>query len=154
MIMPKKNILLLLSCVFLSVSVIGCALPLPATLNIVPPSPDVPPEIVAFSGIWEGKWGAIQDTIIVIEKIDTQTAEIIISFGKAEAGIRPQNAYYRITATVLPGPIIEWNIEGGTENDCPCTITLNMDKGLNNLTAFHTFERSKTKWRADLTRRK
>ncbi len=26
-----------------------------------------------------------------------------------------------------------------------------MDKGLNNLTAFHTFERSKTKWRADLT---
>ncbi len=161
--MGMKNVLLILSCVFLSMGITGCVTmfpskpPLPEVLNIIPPSPDVPPEIAAFSGVWEGKWGAIQDTVIVIEKIDTKTAEVIISLGEVgggeKVGIYPQNIYRYVTAAVLPGPIIQWSIKGISQNDCPCTITLKLNKGLNNLTAFHTFKKIKSTWRADLTRR-
>ncbi|NOZ69776.1 MAG: hypothetical protein GXP46_11170 [Deferribacteres bacterium] len=158
--MDKKNILLVLSCVFLSVGITGCVAmspakpPLPAVINIIPPSPDLPPEIAAFSGVWEGKWGAVQDTVIVIEKIDAKTAEVLISFGEAErTGIRPQNIYHYQTAAVLPGPIIQWKISNrDSRDDCPCTVTLKLNKELNRLTAFFTFERIKSKWRADLTR--
>jgi hypothetical protein len=155
MIISKKNILLLLFSIFLFICMTGCASnpPLPPNLNIVSPSPDVPPETAAFSGIWEGKWGAIQDTVIVIEEIDTQRAEVIISLGKAETGISPQNQYMYLTATVLPRTII-WSIGEKLNTDCPCSVVLSMDNGPNNLTAFWIFEKTKIKFRADLTRRK
>ncbi len=157
MIMSKKIILISLFCFFTLSNITGCLMylsdpPLPEALNIVPPSPDIPPEIAAFSGVWEGKWGANQATVIVIEKIDSSKAEVIFSLGWGEL-IKPSHVYYRVTAMVLPGPVIEWNIEGNPPNDCPCKIILKMEKGLKNITAFHSFDRVKTKHRADLTRR-
>jgi hypothetical protein len=160
MIITKKNMSLLLLSLFLLAGITGCSTvlsskpPLPETLNIIFPSTDIPPEIAAFSGIWEGKWGSIQDAIIVIEKIDTKTAEVIMSFGKAAAGISSETShYYYLTATVLPGPILEWNVGERLETDCPCTVTLKMDKGLNSMSAFYTFNKTKLKYRADLKRR-
>lgn len=116
--------------VLFGIILIGCAstAPLPATLNIVPPAPDVPPEIAAFSGVWKGVWDGALDGILVVEKIDTKTAEIIISLGDSGGyEIRPQNRYWYATAKVIPGPAIEWQ---------PSDVniwTFKMDKGLNKI---------------------
>jgi len=55
--------------------------PLPATINIVPPSPDVPPQIAAYSGIWEGIWDIGLNVTIVIEQITNEEVIAIYSWG-------------------------------------------------------------------------
>lgn len=146
--------------------VIGCATPpppLPPTLNIVPPDTDVPSEIAAFSGTWEGKWGSSQDTIIVVEKIDTQKADIIVSFGKLMAGAAGtvcEESYRYITASVQPGPLLEWidetlpNPDTPKIRQCPCKVTFKLNKESDKLTVFWEYIKHNTKERADLTKRK
>lgn len=166
MFINNKNKFLFVAFIVLPFYVIACASlpPLPATLNIVPPSSDVPPEIAAFSGIWDGKWSNEQDTVLVIEKIDTQKAEVIISLGNFtmwSVGIKPPNTYRRVTATVLPGPAIELQINESasgviyeTGYVCPCKVTFKMDKELNMLKGYWEFKNSNIKFSADLTWRK
>lgn len=55
--------------------------PLPATIKIVPPSPDVPPQIAAYSGIWEGIWDIGLSVTIVIEQITNEEVIAIYSWG-------------------------------------------------------------------------
>ncbi len=136
----------------LALTISGCAstAPLPVTLNIVTPLPDVPLEIAAFSGIWEGKWNSALDTILVVERIDTQKAEIIISLGDAGGYfIQPQNTYFYVTAPVIPGPVIEWTNANGNK------FTFKMDKDLNKVIGFFEEKTTGSKARvAYMTRRK
>jgi len=152
----KLSLFLILACFGL----IGCMAvsyppPLPEKIEIVPPSADVSPEIAAFSGMWEGTWGGMSDetTIIVIEKIDNQKADILFSCG----GKTPGQFY--ATGMVLTGPVIEWKMDklpqiGDDKIECPCTITLKMSKDSNSITAFWDFHVYNFKVRADLNRRK
>jgi hypothetical protein len=112
--------------ILIGLSLIGCATtaPLPATLNIVPPAQDVAPEIAAFSGIWEGKWKGQLDSILVVEKINTETAEVILSIGK---WFNVKSWYSYSTAKVLPGSAIEWTNPKGDK------FIFTMDKGLNKI---------------------
>ncbi len=116
----------------------GCAstAPLPATLNIVPPAPNVPKEIAAFLGVWKGSWEVNLDSYLVVEKIDSETAEIIISIGDSGGYvITPQNQYKYVKAKVLPGPRIEYDIPGVN------LWVFKMDKGLNKIYGeFQSFE--------------
>ena len=129
--------------------------PLPERLEIIPPAPDVTPEIAAFSGVWEGQWGAMKgiDTIVAIEKIDNRKAEILFSFG----GETPGQVYF--IASVLPGPVLEWEIEkfpNDPENEtgCHCKLTFKMNKELDILVGFIESISYKLKIRADMTRHK
>ncbi len=153
----KKNTSCSIWLILLILGATGCvsAPPLPATLNMIPPSSDVPPEIAAFSGIWEGKWGGMKgaDTTIGIEKIDTQKAEILFSFG----GESP--SYFYFMASVLPWPVLEWEIEKFPNDPknvsgCPCKLTFMLNQELNMLTGFCESIQYKVKMRADMTRRK
>lgn len=58
--------------------------PLPRKITVVPPSPDLPKEIAAFSGRWEGIWetGSLP-TILIVEEINLKEAKIIHAWGKA-----------------------------------------------------------------------
>ena len=144
--------------------VIGCAYiptppPLPATLDIQTPSPDVPPEIAAFIGIWEGKWGASLDTIIVIEKIDNQKARLIYSYGKLEgSGIVGEACYAYYTASVVRGPRLEWTVDAKPASDtekyyqCPCKFTLELTKN-KDMIAYWEQTEQQHKIRADLRKR-
>jgi hypothetical protein len=156
-----KNKFLLLSFLFMSFGLLGCAIssppPLPSTLNIQTPSPDIPHEIAAFVGIWEGKWGDIQDAIIVIEKIDNQKAELIASRGRL--GNRAGDyGYY--TASVLPGPILEWHndVKPASNPDgvyqCPCKLTFELTEEKDMMIGYWEYIDYKVKNRADLRRRK
>ena len=154
---------LLLSCFIISCKSISKP-PLPATLNIASPAQDIPLELAAFLGVWEGKWGAVQDTIVVIEKINKDEAEIILSFGNLVdgAGFKPPNYYRYIKANVVPGPVLEFNevtepnpsaVEKG-DYVCPCKATFELDKDLNMLIVYWEYSNYNSKLRADLTRRK
>jgi hypothetical protein len=112
--------------ILIGLSLIGCAstAPLPATLNIVPPAPDVPLEIAAFSGVWEGKWWGYHESILVVEKIDRNKADVIYSLGLAQ-GFNPRYSYH--TAQVSSGSAIEWTEPNGNK------FIFKMDKGLNKI---------------------
>ena len=86
--------------------VIGCmSAPLPRDVTIIPPSSDVPVEISAFSGSWEGKWGGSLDGKLIVERIDSTNADIIISWG-AMSGV--DRGYLKANVAVLPGPTLEY----------------------------------------------
>ncbi|NOZ69777.1 MAG: hypothetical protein GXP46_11175 [Deferribacteres bacterium] len=151
--MKKKRgtVFLFLFLIASALSLSGCAsvstAPLPPTLNIVSPSPDLPPEIAAFSGVWEGQWVNMLDTILVVEKINTETAEIIYSTGEREMCC--QAIYVYITARVIPGPAIEWTNKKGYR------FVFKMNKDLNSIDAFIEDRSTGSKWwRAHLTRMK
>lgn len=108
---------------------VGCAstTQLPATINIVPPSPEIPPQIAAFSGIWEGKWRGYTDIVLVVERIDTQKAEIIYCVG---ANYRHDAYYSYRTVTVTVAGTIEWTVPNGYK------YIFEMDKGLDKINGF------------------
>ncbi len=134
---------LLFFLLLLALGIDSCAstAPLPETLNIVPPTPDVPPEIAAFSGVWEGKWRGSLDTVLIVEKINTEKAEVIISVGHWVG-------YVYATANILPGPAIEWTDVNGNK------FTFKMDKGLEELTGFLEEKATGAKLKAYMYRRK
>ena len=126
---------------------IGCAIkaPLPSTLNIVPPSSDIPAEIASFSGVWEGRWNGWNDTILVVERIDNEIAEVILSFKQNQD---LNSSYYYAIAKVIPGPAIEWTIPHGYK------FVFQMDKGLNKIKGFQEEKSTGSKQWCYLTRRK
>jgi len=134
--------------------IIGCATspPLPKTFSIVPPDSNVPSDLAAFSGMWEGKLGNHTDIIVIVERIDSNKADFIISFGGR------YNVYQYFTG-VVAGSSIEWKAELWPSDEknatgCPCTLKLTMNKDLNSITCYITYDKFKVKDRADLKRKK
>ena len=79
--------------------------PLPRNINIVPPSADLPKEIAAFSGRWEGIWeigGEGSKAVLVVEEISEKVAKVI--YGWSAIGTGRAN-YSRYKAKVTPGKI-------------------------------------------------
>ena len=58
--------------------------PMPSGLKsppkIIPPDPNLPPEVAAFSGRWEGIWKNGSKLVLVVERIDAKNAWIIYSW--------------------------------------------------------------------------
>lgn len=152
-----RIILLSLSFIIFSCASASYPPPMPANLEIVPPSNDVSTELVAFSGIWEGRWGGMRNTesIVVIEKINNQSADIIFSFGGTQPG------YVNISGDVLPGPILQWKTDklppsfGSESKDikCPCLFTFEFNRKLNIMIGYMVFEAYNFKVRGDFKRR-
>ena len=84
--------------------------PLPDNIKIISPSSEVPKEIAAFSGTWEGNWGGMLEAKLIIEEINAKQAKIIYSRGDAAPGWNVKKGYDRVSAKVTPGkrPQIEW----------------------------------------------
>jgi len=144
----KSNgiIILLLSVLILSLLSCASTAPLPSTLNIVPPSKDLSKEIAAFSGIWEGKWMGWFDIALVVEKIDSQKADVIVSNGDNEGIV---GAYYYHTGDVIENPpSIEWIEPNGNK------MIFIMDKGLNKINAYAIIKETGSKRSGYLNRKK
>jgi hypothetical protein len=50
------------------------AFPGPQEVTIAPPAADLPPDLAAYSGTWEGAWGGNLQSRLVVEKIDANGA--------------------------------------------------------------------------------
>lgn len=77
-------------------------IPLPKKIEIVPPSPNLPKEIAAFSGRWEGTWEGSRplDSILIVENIEPEKAKVVYAWGGSYSTTRD---YSRYTAKILPG---------------------------------------------------
>ena len=93
--MKTTQILALSLCIFLIViceitnagekKLVNVEVPLPDNVKIVAPAEDVPKDIAAFSGAWEGKmiWsGSV--AALVVEEINSKEAKVIFSRGKGQ----------------------------------------------------------------------
>ncbi len=65
---------------------IGGSLPGPPVLMMIPPSPELAPELAAFYGTWEGKWGEVVSSRLIVERIDTESARVVYSWGDDPGG--------------------------------------------------------------------
>jgi len=90
--------------------------PLPEEINIVVPGPDVPPEIAAFSGRWEGNWDRTLDAILVVTEINQREATVIYAWGDAPEW-NTKKGYRKYKAVVIPGekPKIKFGGKGAPE---------------------------------------
>ncbi|MBU2622470.1 MAG: hypothetical protein KKD92_09160 [Proteobacteria bacterium] len=88
-----KNLLVLMG-IFILLGLTGCAttgssgpwtpLPEPGTvsaINVILPGPEVPPEIAAYSGIWEGTFDGASAATIIVEQITPPKVVAIYSWG-------------------------------------------------------------------------
>ena len=141
-IIKKILLLVLLGCLLLIL--LGCAssAPLPATLNIIPPSNDVPSRLGAFSGIWEERGF---DIVLVVERIDSQKADVILSFG-VSPGFDPHYAYY--IAQVTSDSTIKLTEPNGD------IIIFEMDEELNDIAGTVIEKKAGAKYKLFMVRRK
>lgn len=57
------------------------SIPLPQDMKIVPPNPNLPPDIKSFSGKWFGVWDRILQHVLVVEEIDPPHVIAIYAWG-------------------------------------------------------------------------
>jgi hypothetical protein len=95
-----KRCVLIALMVLAGVSLSSCATtssftsvpPLPENVQIVPPDPNLPPEIKAFSGKWSGQWHSQRnpsalgvEAVLVVEEIpDERHARIVYATGNQQ----------------------------------------------------------------------
>ena len=66
--------------------VAGCAatgsvsLPGPSDVTIVPPASSLPPQLKAFSGVWEGVWDGQLASRLTVESIENDSARVIYAW--------------------------------------------------------------------------
>lgn len=93
--------------------------PLPRKITIVPPSADLPKEIAAFSGRWEGLWEVNNlPGVLIVEEINLKEAKVISGWGK---GVYFPPGHDRIKAKVV-GKEIQF-----TAKNCQFSFKLNED---------------------------
>jgi len=122
-----KKLLIIVALLFFA----GCAStpPLPSNIVFIEPHPDTSPKTIAFMGVWKGKWMGLQDTILIIERIDANTADVILSLGENVAGLTPQNNFYYVGADVIGDTAIGWTDTGGNKLIFQIEDELNKIKG-------------------------
>jgi hypothetical protein len=96
-------------------------LPAPPEVHMTVPAADLPPEVAAFSGTWEGAWDNMLPSRLVVEEIDTESARVVFAWADHPHG-RFQAGWSRVRGKVLPGGTLQW----GT--DVKFTFTMARDR--------------------------
>jgi hypothetical protein len=78
---------------------------LPGDLRISPPAAGLDPKLASYSGAWEGRWGGILPSRIIVESITPTQATVVYTWGDS-----PQfrAGWSRNTATVLSDGTLTW----------------------------------------------
>ncbi|MDO8283307.1 MAG: hypothetical protein Q7U10_11925 [Thermodesulfovibrionia bacterium] len=121
----KKQILRLTIFIIFAFVFINCTSTssyLPETINIIPPSKDLPSEIAALSGKWKGTLSIGSEIILVVEQIDNAVANIIVSRIDPNSG---NSMYQYHEAAILSGPIM---IYRDTYETCTVSIKNELNK--------------------------
>ena len=120
----KKTVKIGFLIVLLAFAVTACAtgsanVPLPQIINIIPPGSDVPPELAAFSGKWEGWWQRGVNAVLIVKYIDSKRAEIIYALGENDY---TQKGYIFCTATILREGNVRLKFYGKSGQEFTVTI--------------------------------
>lgn len=133
--MQKKRLVLLMILGMFILGLVACTtmprtmeearaipIPLPSDIKIIPPSPDLPREIAAFSGQRIGIWGGFLNSILIVEEINEKEARVIYAWEAYKAPppvLSVKAGYKRFVAKVIlsalsAGPEIEFGSGGGS----------------------------------------
>jgi hypothetical protein len=82
--------------------VLPADVPLPPDVAVVAPAPEIRPELTQLSGRWAGNWSGKLDAILVVEKIDNESATVIYAYGDSSAW-NIKRGYRRFVASVSTG---------------------------------------------------
>ncbi len=92
-------------------------IPLPNYINIAIASEELPADEAVFLGSWEGKWGGIQPTILVVTYIDPKTREVRGIYGqdKSRKGSRAYSAPFtgKIGLDKRYNKVLLWTFRNG-----------------------------------------
>ncbi len=89
------------------IDVATVTVPGPPEVTITPPAADLPPELAAYSGTWEGIWDTGLKSRLVVEKIDAESARVVYAWADHPQG-RFKGGWVRVRAQVLPGGKLQW----------------------------------------------
>ena len=98
----KQVLVILVGLILISVSgiaddgekiLVNVKVPLPDDIKITAPAADVPEDIAAFSGVWEGKWNHFNiEAALIVEEINSKEAKVILCEGE-------QSGFYAMPAS-------------------------------------------------------
>jgi len=89
----------------------GTYLPAPSDVAITAPASDLPPELAAFSGAWEGIWDGVLPSRLIVGRIDTTSARVVYIWAGDPNGYL-KAGWSRYNAKVLPNGRIEFGGSG------------------------------------------
>jgi hypothetical protein len=98
---------ILLTVVVMTGAASAATLPAPPEIRMTPPAADLPPEVKAFFGTWEGTWDGVLPSRLVVEEIDATSARVVYAWADHPQG-RFTGGWSRVRATVLPGGTLQW----------------------------------------------
>jgi hypothetical protein len=97
---------IILSVVIMGGAASAATLPAPPEVRMTPPAADLPPEVKAFFGTWEGTWDGVLASRLVVEEIDATYARVVYAWAD-DPQERFKGGWSRITAKVLPGGALQ-----------------------------------------------
>ncbi len=74
-------------------------LPMPANLQIVPPSSELDPNLAAYSGIWDGRWDGGLFARLIVESIEVSSAQVLYVYDSSPGNFKA--GWSRVKARVL-----------------------------------------------------
>jgi putative ABC transport system substrate-binding protein len=89
------------------IDVATVTVPGPPEVTITPPAADLSPELAAYSGTWEGAWGNVLKSRLIVEQIDAESARVVYAWADHPQG-RFKGGWARVRAKVLPGGRLQW----------------------------------------------
>jgi putative ABC transport system substrate-binding protein len=81
--------------------------PGPPEVTMTPPAADLPPELAAYSGTWEGAWDNVLKSRLVVEHIDAEAARVVYAWADHPQGWF-KGGWARVRAQMLPGGKLQW----------------------------------------------
>src|SRR5262249_16217281 len=102
----------------------AAAIPRPPEVHVTPPSADLPREVAAFSGTWEGVWNNVISSRLVVEDIHADSARVVYAWADSPQGRFP-GGWMRVDAQVLPGGKLQWQSK---ESGATFTFTMAKDR--------------------------
>ena len=105
--LPLPSSILILADEVIDVDVAAGTVPGPPEVTITPPAADLLPELAAYSGTWEGAWGNVLKSRLIVEKIDGESARVVYAWADHPQG-RFKGGWARFRAKVLPGGKLQW----------------------------------------------
>jgi enterochelin esterase-like enzyme len=88
----------------------GTSLRLPEKQAVVIPAREIPPQIAALSGVWEGQWSDGRTSVLVVYRVENGFARAYFAFDE-DAEYLPWHQWVRATIADDNRPRIEWKTE-------------------------------------------
>jgi hypothetical protein len=85
------------------------ALPATPGVHITRPAADLAPQLAAFSGTWQGRWGAQLPSELIVERITSTRAQVVYAWGQVPRYL--QAGWQRLVVPVTPDGKLQWDVQ-------------------------------------------